>query len=106
MDVSQAITIRNKIIGLLVKRARLRAGTSQKECAELCGCSASTFSKYEQGLLGLSLPQLEALSYFLDVPLASLWDEGYEMPQEVEHEPVPVAQMMQIRQKMLAVQFR
>lgn len=105
MGASEAITIRNKIIAILIKRARLRANKSQRECAELLGCSPSTYAHYEQGRQGLSLPQLEALAYLLEVPVASLWDEDQALSTRASEEPVPVAQMMRLRQKMLAVQF-
>lgn len=106
MDVSQTIAIRHKIIGLLVRRARLRAGKSQRECAELIGCSPARFSRYEKGQQGLTLPQLEALAYFFGVPLASLWDEKFDLPEESPGESLPLAEMMTLRRKMLAVQFR
>jgi len=106
MDVSQTVAIRNKIVGLLVRRARLRAGKSQRECAGLIGCSPAVFGQYEKGQRGLTLPQLEALAYFFGVPLVSLWDEKADQPEESAAEPVPLAEMMALRRKMLAVQFR
>jgi transcriptional regulator with XRE-family HTH domain len=106
MDTSQTIAIRNKIIGLLVKRARTEAGKSQKESAEFLGCSPSTYSQYERGRRGLSLPQLEALAYLFEVPPASLWDDSHSLPAQEEPEPVPMIQLMQLRRKILAVKFR
>jgi transcriptional regulator with XRE-family HTH domain len=106
MDRSQIISIRDRIIGILVKRARLEAGKSQRECAEFLGCSPSTFSQYERGARGLSLPQLESLAYWFEVPLDSLWNDGYTLPEEQEDETLPIEQLMQLRRKMLAVKFR
>jgi transcriptional regulator with XRE-family HTH domain len=106
METPQAIAIRNKIIGILVKRARLRAGKSQRECAEFTGCSPSTFGQYEQGRKGLSLPQLEALAFLLDVPPASLWDDAHPGPPKSSEKSLPLAQMMVLRRKILAVKFR
>jgi transcriptional regulator with XRE-family HTH domain len=105
MDAPQEIAIRNRIVGILVKRARLDAAKTQQECAEFLGCSPSMFSQYERGMRGLSLPQLEALAYFLDVPLEALLDPDrpYE-PQEEER--LPIAQIMELRQRILAVQLR
>ncbi len=105
MEGLQAISIRNRIIGILVKRARLKAVKSQRECAGFLGCSPSAFSQYEQGRRGLSLPQLEALAHFFEVPVASLWDDGYVPPEELPAEPLPLAQMLLLRQKILAVHF-
>lgn len=106
MEVSQAVDIRNKIIGTLVRQARLDAGKTQRECAEILGCSPSTFSYYERGHKGLALPEIEALACFFDVPLQSLLDGSQTLAQEEEEEPLPLLQLMQVRQKILAVQFR
>jgi len=106
MDAPQAIAIRNKIIGVLVRRARLRAGKSQKDCAEFLGCSPFVFRQYEQGDKGLSLPELEALAFLFDVPPESLWDDSYPLPEEPEEGTLPIGQLLLLRRKILAVQFR
>ena len=81
-DSVQAIAIRNRIIGALVKRARLKAGISQRECAQLLGCSPFAFGQYERGHWGLSLSQLEVLARPFKVPLANLWDDKSVPPDE------------------------
>lgn len=106
MDAEQQVSIRNKILGILIKRARLKTGKSQRECAELLGCSPSTYSQYERGRRGLSLPQLEALAYLFEVPLDRLVNESQEPEDPAAEEPLPMEQMMLLRRKMLAVQFR
>jgi transcriptional regulator with XRE-family HTH domain len=106
MEAPQAISIRNRIIGILVRRARLKTGRSQRECADFLGCSPWTFGQYEQGRRGLSLPELEALAYLFNVPVASLWDDSSAPPEEPAAEPLPSAQLLLLRRKILAVQFR
>jgi transcriptional regulator with XRE-family HTH domain len=106
MEIGQSISIRNKIIGILVKRARVAAAKNQQECADLLGCSPVIYRQYEQGRRGLSLPQLVALAYFFDVPAMSLWDDGHVPSEEVQPGSLPLEQMMHLRRRMLAVQFR
>ncbi len=106
MEVAQSISIRNKIIGILAKRARVAAGKNQQECADLLGCSPAIYRQYEQGKRGLSLPQLEALAYLFDIPTVSLWDDGHAPPEEAQAESLPLDQMMNLRRRILAVQFR
>jgi transcriptional regulator with XRE-family HTH domain len=106
MEASQSLAIRNKIIGVLVKRARTEAGMTQKECAQFLGCTPSAFRRYEQGKKGFSLPQLESLALLFDVPVASLWDDAYPLPDKTEEEPLPLDQIMLLRRKMLAVRLR
>ena len=106
MEASQSLAIRNKIIGVLVKRARTEAGRTQKECAQFLNCAPSAFRRCEQGKKGFSLPQLESLALLFDVPVASLWDDNYQLPEEREEEPVPLDQIMLLRRKMLAIRLR
>ena len=106
MEASQNIAIRNKIIGVLVKRARLNAEKSQQECADHLNCTPSAYRRYEQGKKGFSLPQLEALALLFDVPVASLWDDQYQLPKETVVDPVPIDQVLLLRRKILAVHLR
>ena len=106
MESSQTIAIRNKILGILVRRARSAAGKSQRECADVLGCSPGIYRQYEQGRRGFSLPQLEALAYHLDLPLESLRDDGHVRPEPAEADALPLSTVMALRRKMLAVKFR
>jgi transcriptional regulator with XRE-family HTH domain len=106
MDASQEIAIRNRIVGILVKRARLENGKSQRECAEFLGCSPSMFRNYERGRRGMSLPQLEALAYLFDMPVENLLDDSRPSSTNESEKSMPVEQIMLLRRKMLAVQFR
>jgi transcriptional regulator with XRE-family HTH domain len=104
-DSAQAIAIRNRIVGALVKRARLTAGKSQKDCAGLLGCSQFAFGRFEHGQWGLSLGQLEALARAFGVPLANLIDSPEAAGGEPELDPLTVQQTLFLRRKILAVQF-
>jgi transcriptional regulator with XRE-family HTH domain len=106
MAASQQIAIRNKIVGVLVKQVRTRSGISQGECAELLDCTSAAYAEYEQGEQGLSLPQLEVLAYLLGVPLETLWDDERGPDAPGLQEPLPVAQLMALRRKMVAIEFR
>jgi transcriptional regulator with XRE-family HTH domain len=106
MDATQAILIRNRIIGILVKRARLKTGRSMRECAEFLDISPNRYSRYERGEVGVSLPELEALAYLFEVPPASLWDERLELAEESPAESLPIGQLLTLRRRMLAVHFR
>ena len=106
MEASQTIEIRNKIVGILVRRARSRAGKSQRECAEALGISPGMYSQCEQGRRGFSLPDLEALAYLFEVPPASLWDDEQTSASASEAGSLPLPQVLALRRKMLAIQFR
>lgn len=75
MNPELSITLRAKKLGILLKDARLLAGKTLKECGEAIGVSGSTISSYERGSSSPSLPELEMLAYFLNVPIQRFWKE-------------------------------
>ena len=72
-ETQTAIALRAKILGTLIRDARLNAGKSIEDCATLVSVSPETFEGYELGSQALSLPELESIAYFLDVPLEHFW---------------------------------
>ncbi len=107
MESRHAQSIRNKIVGTLVRRARLQTAVTQAQCADALGCSTSAFGRSERGETGFSLPQLEILAYLFDVPLRVLWSEDSELPgarRDAGH--LPLDQILLVRRKILAVQVR
>lgn len=75
MDYTLAISILSKKMGVLLKVARTRRGESKKVCGEIIGVSSRTISKYESGEKSPSLPELEVLAYYLDLPLENFWED-------------------------------
>ncbi len=49
-------TLRNKIIGVLLRDARLRAGKTLQDCAAVLDCSPGTITQFELGRKPLSPP--------------------------------------------------
>lgn len=69
----QLIKIRAHKLGVLILDARTTSRRSVEECAQAVGIPAEQFEAYEKGLKAISLPELEALAYFLDLPLEHFW---------------------------------
>ncbi len=102
---AQALDVRSKMMGVLLRAARLRSGKSLKECAEWLGCSPHIMSQYEYGRRGISLPELELLALLFDVPVNHLWDERLAMLEE--HHPRPPAdRLLDLRHKEIGVLLR
>jgi len=76
MDRKLALKIRSKKLGVLLRDARLEAGASMKECGDLIGQTGRTISKYEDGDKSPSLPELEVLAFYLDIPLDQFWGKS------------------------------
>ena len=69
MDNSSVFQIQAKKLGVLMKDARLASDKSAEDCAKAMGILPSEYENYEQGDNAPSLPELEALGFFLDIPI-------------------------------------
>ncbi len=97
-----AILTQNKIIGVLLRIARLRAGKSVEECARVLGCEPELLIRAEEGEAPLGLPQVEALAHFFQIPLLALLGEE-ELPDDGRS---PYAAMMTERRKAIGDALR
>jgi transcriptional regulator with XRE-family HTH domain len=68
--VERRLTLRDRIIGVLLRDARRQDGRTKSECADALGISVDTLDAYEEGRKSISLPELEVLGYVLDTPVA------------------------------------
>jgi transcriptional regulator with XRE-family HTH domain len=100
----QSRTLRGKILGALLRNARLDSGKSMKELGEMIGSSYSTISSFEHGRRSFSLPELELLAYHLDVPLQHFLDPSMEsLADEPKFEP---SVMIELRDRMIGAMLR
>jgi len=67
------LNIRAKKLGVLIKDARLAAGKSMKDCGSAIGVSSSRIGVFERGTQSPSLPELETLAFFLNIPFEHFW---------------------------------
>lgn len=75
MDYKLAISILSKKMGVLLKVARTQRGESKKACGDIIGVSSRTITKFESGEKSPSLPELEVLAFYLDIPLENFWED-------------------------------
>jgi transcriptional regulator with XRE-family HTH domain len=69
MTDQQTLILRAKILGALLRKARMTARMSLKEMGALINTTSGVVSSYEHGRKGISLPELEILAYHLDIPI-------------------------------------
>lgn len=74
-DPQASFALRGKMLGVLIRDARLSAARTIDECARLLRVPASTVEAWEYGDAVPSLPQLELLAYYLDVPVSHFWSQ-------------------------------
>ena len=104
MKDPQTRLLRAKMLGALLREARLEAGKSLKETAHLIGTRSSTLSSYERGRKSISLPELELLAYHLDLPLRRfLAPSSEDLNRGAEFDPM---MMISLRQRMIGALLR
>ncbi len=72
MRQGQTIDPGDQRAGALLREARLRAGLTQQELADLLGWSPDTLASYEIGRRGLRVAHLFAVAEALNLPPAAL----------------------------------
>lgn len=104
MQAAPALAIRNKILGALLRHARLRAGRLPDEYARVFGRSEQDILRWESGEQPITLSELEVWAHLSGVPVSFFWNE-HALPKRREVTE-PVQPIMQIRRKMVGVLLR
>lgn len=102
----QPINIRAKQIGVLLRGARLTAQKNILECADYLNIDQDQFEYYEYGEQSPSLPELELLAIFLDVPVNYFWGKEVKMKLEEEQSEIDVSTVIGIRQRIIGALIR
>ncbi len=71
-----AISLRQRIIGVLLQQARVEAGRSHEQVAELLNIPAGQVVSYELGRSPIPVSELETLASYLNVSIEYFVDEG------------------------------
>src|SRR5215208_2629247 len=106
MDTKTQITIRTKKLGVLIRDARLSARRSVQECAEAIGVRKSVFRSFEEGLRSPSLPELEALVFYLDLSLDHFWGRQTKSTAVAPHLKVDLPKLLGLRQRKIGALLR
>jgi transcriptional regulator with XRE-family HTH domain len=101
-----ASRIRAKKLGVLIKDARLYNEKSREDCARLIRVTQDQFSDFEFGVESPSLPQLELLAQYLDVPLDHFWG-SQTLSNGRSHFPTfDVEKLMSLRHRIIGTLIR
>lgn len=100
MSMSEKMLLQNKILGVLIRDTRQTAGKTPKECADFLGVSEDQFSDYESGESPISLPELEAFAFLVNVPIERFL--GQEVIDSKE-ETIPVEELITLRNRVIGV---
>jgi transcriptional regulator with XRE-family HTH domain len=107
MSIDKATVLRIKKLAVLIRDARTSAGRDQAACAEAMGISHEEFAAVEAGELAPTLPQLEALAYYLNMPLSHFWGNQVVQSREQPSQKAEKREKLQaLRQRIIGVKIR
>lgn len=106
MAITSQIAIRTKTLGLLIRDARTAARRSITECSQAIGVKPGIFRAYEDGRRAPSLPELEALVYFLDLPIDHFWSKEIKSGKPLPHESLDLPKVLSVRQRKIGALLR
>lgn len=88
------ITIRRRMVGVLLRQARLAASQSLSECARVLGVDAEIIADYEYGRRDIPFTHLQKLADFFQVPLTYFVDRDLLLQSEKEHQVVELVNQL------------
>jgi transcriptional regulator with XRE-family HTH domain len=106
MAQDQALKLRAKILGVLLRDARLASGKSMKELGDVIGVSSGTISSVERGSNALSLPELELLAFYLGMPVDHFWTEKIVSDEPHPTENIETEKLLALRHRTIGAMLR
>src|SRR5262245_5787002 len=99
-DHGEVHALRSRMLGVLMRDARLANGSTEAEVASTLGVSEDQVRDWEYGRESPSLPELETLAYFLGVPVSHFWSTQTLSSQQDERK-VPQQTYNELRDRMI-----
>jgi transcriptional regulator with XRE-family HTH domain len=101
-----AVAIRSKKLGVLIQSARLASDKTIDDCADAISVTPQQMEAYEGGNSSPSLPELEALAFYLKIPLDYFW--GREIITLAQDEPKVFEKdrLMRLRNRVIGASLR
>lgn len=106
MADKKSLALRAKIIGVLLRDARIASGKTPKDCGAVLSISASAYAAFELGKKALSLPELELLAYYLDIPLTHFWGDEIMSEAPERTTDVNTEELIKLRHRIIGLQVR
>jgi len=105
IDYEESYRVRARMVGVLLRDARADAQRSIEECASLLHVEPELVEMWEYGDATPSLPQLEILAYYLDVPVSHFWSATTLQSEKAERTHAQT-EYLALRDRMIGVLLR
>jgi transcriptional regulator with XRE-family HTH domain len=106
MSLEAKIAVRTRKLGVLIRDAREIARKSIPETAKAIGISPALLRAYEEGRRSPSLPEVEVLAYYLDLPIHHFWGSQTLAVDAARVHPLKLAQLSGLRHRIIGALLR
>ena len=106
MSLQVQIALRTRKLGVLLRDARMAARKTVPETAKAIGISPAFLRAYEEGRKAPSLPELEVLAYYLDLPIQHFWSSEALSDDPARTEPIDLNKLAALRHRIVGTLLR
>ncbi|MCX6066155.1 MAG: helix-turn-helix transcriptional regulator [Chloroflexi bacterium] len=106
MSLQIQINLRTRKLGVLIRDARLASRKTVTETAKTIGISPAILRAYEEGRKAPSLPELEVLAYYLDLPIQHFWSSLSLSDAAPRTDPIDLNRLAALRHRIVGTLLR
>lgn len=106
MSLQLQIALRTRKLGVLIRDARMLARKTVTEVSTAIGVSPVMLRAYEEGRKAPSLPELEVLAFYLNLPIQHFWGGEALSDDKARTEPINLPQLVALRQRIIGALLR
>lgn len=105
LDPAEMQALRARMLGVLLKDARLDSGYTEQDIANYLGVAVDDVLVWEYGYGTPSLPLLEVLAYFLKIPVSHFWGTETLQQQQLDR-TIDTDEYITVRTRMIGLMIR
>jgi len=106
MSIQIQVNLRSRKLGVLIRDSRLAARMTLPQCARTTGVTPGIFRAWEEGRRSPSLPELEVLSFSLNLPLNRFWGKDAKSEDVSPTANLNLPAFVNLRQRMIGALLR
>lgn len=106
MSLQTQIALRTRKLGVLIRDARIAERKNVTETAKAMGVTPALLRAYEEGRRAPSLPELEVLAFYLDLPIQHFWGSQAISDAASRTDPLDLNKLSAIRHRIIGATLR
>ena len=106
MSLQVQINLRTRKLGVLIRGARMAVRKTVPEVAKDLNISPALLDAYEEGRQAPSLPELEVLAFYLNLPIQHFWSGEVLSDHNARTQAINLTQLVSLRQRLIGALLR